>query len=49
MMRGGTIVTTFVFSILVLKIKAKSYQTAGSVLAFIGVGVVGVSAVAFSE
>lgn len=48
MMRGGTIVTTFIFSILILKIRVKKHQIAGSVLAFLGVAIVGISAVAFS-
>jgi len=47
--RGGTIVTTFLFSILILKTKAERYQVLGSILAFIGVLVVGISAVVFSE
>jgi len=49
MMSGGTIVTTFLFSILVLRVKPKRYQVLGSVLAFIGVGIVGISAIAFSD
>lgn len=47
MMRGGTIITTFIFSLLILKIKAKPFQIVGSALAFIGIAVVGVAAMVF--
>jgi len=49
MMRGGTIVTTFIFSILILKAKAQKSQIFGSALAFIGIVVVGASALIFSD
>ena len=49
MMRGGTIVTTFIFSIILLKLKPKRYQIVGSFLAFLGIGVVGVTAMVFSD
>jgi len=47
--RGGAIITTFLFSILILKKKVERYQVLGSILAFIGVAVVGISAVLFSD
>jgi drug/metabolite transporter (DMT)-like permease len=49
MMRGGTIVTTFIFSIIFLKAKVKRYQMAGSALALIGVFIVGTSNMIFSK
>jgi drug/metabolite transporter (DMT)-like permease len=49
MMRGGTIVTTFIFSLIILKIRAKPYQILGSALAFVGIAVVGVSAILFAD
>lgn len=49
MMRGGTIVTTFIFSLIILKIKAKTYQILGSALAFFGVAIVGISALLFAD
>jgi drug/metabolite transporter (DMT)-like permease len=49
MMRGGTIVTTFVFSITILKIKVQPKMIIGSSLAVIGVVVVGVSNLMFSS
>lgn len=48
MMRGGTIVTTFLFSIFFLRIKVKKNQIIGSALALIGVLIVGISNMAFS-
>jgi drug/metabolite transporter (DMT)-like permease len=48
MMRGGSIVTTFLFSIVFLKIKAQKNQVAGSALALIGVLIVGTSSVVFT-
>lgn len=47
MMRGGTIITTFIFSICFLKAKVQKYQILGCVLAFLGVFVVGVSNMVF--
>lgn len=49
MMRGGTIITTFIFSLIILKMKAQRFQIVGSALAFIGIAVVGVSAMVFSS
>lgn len=49
MMRGGTIITTFIFSIVFLKAKVQKPQIAGSALAFIGVLVVGTSNMIFSS
>lgn len=49
MMRGGAIVTTFLFSMIFLKMKAQRNQVAGSVLALIGVVIVGASSLAFSD
>jgi drug/metabolite transporter (DMT)-like permease len=49
MMRGGTIITTFIFSLIILKMKAKLFQIVGSALAFIGIAIVGVSAMVFSN
>lgn len=49
MMRGGTIITTFIFSICFLKAKILRHMVVGSVLALIGITVVGVSNVLFSD
>lgn len=49
MMRGGSIVTTFIFSIIFLKIKVMKNQVAGSALALFGVMVVGFSNMIFSD
>lgn len=49
MMRGGAIVSTFLFSIVFLKTKVIRCQIVGSALALIGVFVVGVSNMAFSD
>jgi len=49
MMRGGTIVTTFLFSILFLKSKVKKCQIVGSLLALVGVTIVGVSNMIFTS
>ena len=49
MMRGGSIVTTFVFSMIFLKMKAKKNQIAGSALALVGVLIVGASSLAFAD
>lgn len=49
MMRGGTIVTTFVFSIIFLKIKVMKNQVIGAGLALVGVGVVGLSNMVFKD
>lgn len=49
MMRGGSIVTTFIFSIIFLKIKVMKNQVAGAALALFGVMVVGFSNMIFSD
>jgi drug/metabolite transporter (DMT)-like permease len=49
MMRGGTIVVTFLLSIVFLKVKVQKYQIVGSCLAFIGVFVVGLSNLIYSS
>jgi drug/metabolite transporter (DMT)-like permease len=49
MLRGGSIVTTFIFSMIFLKMKAKKNQVAGSVFALIGVLIVGASSLAFAD
>jgi drug/metabolite transporter (DMT)-like permease len=48
MMRGGTIITTFIFSIVFLKAKVQRHQIVGSILAFVGVLIVGISNKIFS-
>jgi drug/metabolite transporter (DMT)-like permease len=48
MMRGGTIATTFFFSVVSLKMRAERYQTIGSVLTFIGILIVGLSDLIFA-
>jgi drug/metabolite transporter (DMT)-like permease len=48
-MRGGTIVTTFFFSLIFLKMKAKKNQIAGSALAFLGVLIVGITSLVYSK
>lgn len=49
MMRGGTIVTTTIFSICFLGAKVQKYQFFGAGLALFGVVVVGVSNFVFSD
>lgn len=49
MMRGGAIVTTFIFSICFLKVKIERNMVIGSAMALIGVTVVGVSNTVFSD
>lgn len=49
MMRGGTIVTTFLFSIVFLKSKVQKHQILGSALALFGVLIVGTSNMIFSD
>jgi drug/metabolite transporter (DMT)-like permease len=48
MMRGGSIVSTFIFSIIFLQMKAKRNQIFGSCLALLGVFIVGLSNMIFS-
>lgn len=43
MMRGGTIVTTFFFSVILLKMKALRRQWVGSILTVIGILIIGIS------
>lgn len=49
MTRGGAIITTFIFSVTFLKMKAQINQIAGSVLALVGVLIVGASTIMFSD
>ena len=49
MTRGATIATTFLFSIFYLKNKSKRNQIWGSILAILGVIVVGISNVIYSK
>ena len=49
MMRGGSIVTTLLFSIIFLKAKVMKNQILGGALALFGVGVVGFSNMWFSD
>jgi drug/metabolite transporter (DMT)-like permease len=48
-MRGGTIATTFMFSVLYLKIKPQKKQILGSILTFAGVLAIGIENMIFSE
>ena len=48
MMRGGTIVTTFLFSVIFLKSKVEKNQVLGATLALVGVMIVGASNMIFS-
>ena len=48
MIRGGTIVTTFIFSIIFFKTKIKKNQSLGALMAFFGVFIVGASNLLFS-
>ena len=49
MMRGGAIITTFLFSIWFLKAKPQKHQILGSILALVGITIVGTSTMAFSS
>lgn len=49
MMAGGTIITTFIYSIFYLKTKVNKIQVFGSVLAFLGISIVGISNMIFSD
>ena len=49
MMRGGTIITTLILSIILLGMPVQKKQVAGSSLALIGILIVGISSVAFSS
>lgn len=49
MMRGGTIVTTLIFSVIFLKAKVMKNQIAGAGLVLIGVFIVGLSNTVFKD
>jgi drug/metabolite transporter (DMT)-like permease len=49
MMRGGTIIVTLFLSKVFLKNKAEKHQIIGSIFAFFGVFIVGLSNVLFSD
>ena len=49
MMRGGSIVTTLIFSIIFLKAKVMKNQIMGSGLVLIGVMIVGLSNMVFKD
>ncbi len=49
MMRGGSIVTTLIFSVIFLKSKVMKNQLAGAGLVLIGVMVVGLSNMVFKD
>lgn len=49
MMRGGTIVTTLLFSITILKVKVQPKMIVGAMLAVVGVIIVGVSNFIFAS
>lgn len=49
MMRGGSIVTTLIFSIVFLKAKVMKNQVAGSILVLVGVIIVGLSNMVFKD
>ena len=49
MLRGGGIATTFFFSIVFLRAKVLRHQVAGSVFALLGITIVGLSNMVFSD
>jgi drug/metabolite transporter (DMT)-like permease len=49
MMRGGSIVTTLIFSIIFLKAKVMKNQILGSALVLVGVMIVGLSNMVFKD
>ncbi len=49
MMRGGSIVTTLIFSIIFLKAKVMKNQIMGGTLVLVGVTIVGLSNMIFSD
>ena len=49
MLRGGGIATTFFFSVVFLKSKVLKQQVTGSILALLGISIVGLSNVVFSD
>ncbi len=48
MLRGGTIVTTYIFSKYLLRARMKRHQTAGAIVALVGILIVGGSNSLFS-
>ncbi len=49
MLRGGTIISTFCLSVLMLKVKIKKFQLLGTGLALLGILIVGASNVLFTD
>jgi drug/metabolite transporter (DMT)-like permease len=49
MMKGGSIITTFIFSVTFLKLPILRRQLAGSILAFIGIFIVGLANTIFTS
>lgn len=49
MMKGGTLLTTFIFSILLLRSKIKNFQTYGCGLVLLGLIIVGLNNILFSK
>ncbi len=49
MMRGGTIITTFIFSVTMLRSKIKNNKFIGSILVLFGILIVGASNILFSK
>lgn len=49
MMRGGSIITTFLFSIIYLKTRSKRHQILGTLFALLGIMIVGLSNVLYSS
>lgn len=48
MFRGGSIIATFLLSICMLKTKPKGNQIIGTIFAFVGILIVGISSLAFA-
>jgi len=49
MLRGGTIISTFCLSVILLKFKIKKFQLLGTSLALIGILIVGGGNIIFSD
>jgi drug/metabolite transporter (DMT)-like permease len=49
MMKGGSIITTFIFSVTFLKMPILRRQLVGSILAFIGIFIVGLANTIFTS
>ena len=49
MMKGGSIITTFIFSVTLLKMPILRRQLVGSILAFIGIFIVGLANTIFTS